>query len=132
MYIEIDFSSSEAIYQQLCNQIIYGIATSQYEDGEALPSVRELADEIGINMRTVNKAYSLLREQGFVKVDRRKGAVISVDDNRDRAIETIKKEIVPILAESYCRGVPRETVHELVDQIYNAYEGYGTADNPKA
>ena len=92
----------------------------------------ELADEIGINMHTVNKAYSLLREQGFVKVDRRKGAVISVDDNRDRAIETIKKEIVPILAESYCRGVPRETVHELVDQIYNAYEGYGTADNPKA
>ncbi|MCH4034797.1 MAG: GntR family transcriptional regulator [Lachnospiraceae bacterium] len=132
MYIEIDFNSDEAIYQQLCNQIIYGIATSQYEEGQTLPSVRELADEIGINMHTVNKAYSLLREQGFVKVDRRRGAVISVDDNRDRALEVIRKEIVPILAESYSRGVPRQTVHDLVDEIYNAYEGYGTDSNPKA
>lgn len=132
MYIEIDFSSDVAIYQQLCDQIIYGIATSQYSDGETLPSVRELADEIGINMHTVNKAYSLLREEGFVKVDRRKGAVIAVDDNRDRAIETVKKEIIPVLAESYCRGVPRETIHELVDEIYNAYEGHTEQQNPKA
>ena len=43
-------------------------------DGEVLPSVRQMADEIGINMHTVNKAYTILRQEGFVKVDRRRGA----------------------------------------------------------
>ena len=76
MVIEIDFNSDEALYMQLRNQIILGIASSQFEEGEALPSVRQLADRIGINMHTVNKAYSVLKQDGFVKVDRRRGAVI--------------------------------------------------------
>ena len=76
MLIEIDFSSDEAIYQQLCNQIILAIATSRLSDGEVLPSVRQMADEIGINMHTVNKAYTILRQEGFVKVDRRRGAFL--------------------------------------------------------
>ncbi len=121
MYIEIDFSSDEAIYQQLCNQIILGIATSQFTEGEVLPSVRELADTVGINMHTVNKAYSVLKEEGFVKVDRRKGAVIAVDNNKERAMAMISKNLQPILAESYCRGITREEIHALVDKIYDRY-----------
>lgn len=58
MVIEIDFNSDEAIYVQLMNQIIMGIATSRLQEGDPLPSVRQLADTIGINMHTVNKAYS--------------------------------------------------------------------------
>ena len=71
--MEIDFNSDEAIYIQLRNQIILGIATNRYREGDVLPSVRQLADEIGINMHTVNKAYTVLKQEGFVKVDRRKG-----------------------------------------------------------
>ena len=58
MVIEIDFQSDEALYTQLMNQIIMGIATSRLQEGDPLPSVRQLADTIGINMHTVNKAYS--------------------------------------------------------------------------
>ena len=79
MLIEIDFNSDEAIYVQLCNQIIMGIATDQLKIGETLPSVRQLADTVGINMHTVNKAYSVLRQEGFVKLDRRKGAIVSLE-----------------------------------------------------
>ena len=79
MFIEIDFNSDEALYLQLRNQIIIGIATSRIQEGDALPSVRQLADTIGINMHTVNKAYSVLKQEGFVKVDRRKGAIIAID-----------------------------------------------------
>ena len=71
MIIEIDFNSDEALYMQLRNQIILGIATSQFREGDSLPSVRQLADNIGINMHTVNKAYTVLREEGFIKLDRR-------------------------------------------------------------
>ena len=76
MIVEIDFNSDEAIYIQLRNQIIIGIATERLREGETLPSVRQLADDIGINMHTVNKAYSVLKQEGFVKLDRRRGAVI--------------------------------------------------------
>ena len=79
MVIRVDFNSDEALYIQLCNQIILGIASSNIQEGETLPSVRELADNIGINMHTVNKAYSILKQEGFLKLDRRKGAVISLD-----------------------------------------------------
>ena len=79
MVIEIDFQSDEALYTQLMNQIIMGIATSRLQEGDPLPSVRQLADTIGIKMHTVNKAYSLLRQEGFVSIDRRKGAVICLD-----------------------------------------------------
>ena len=65
MLIEIDFNSDEAIYIQLRNQIIMGIATSTIHEGDTLPSVRQLADNIGINMHTVNKAYTVLKQEGF-------------------------------------------------------------------
>ena len=79
MIIEIDFNSDEALYLQLRNQIILGIATARIREGDELPSVRQLAGDIGINMHTVNKAYAVLKQEGFVKVDRRRGAVIAID-----------------------------------------------------
>ncbi|MDE7268009.1 MAG: GntR family transcriptional regulator [Lachnospiraceae bacterium] len=121
MYIEIDFNSDEALYLQLRNQIIIGIATSRFQEGDALPSVRQLADLIGINMHTVNKAYSVLRQEGFVKVDRRKGAVIAVDIDKIQAMEELKSEMQVILAKSSCKRISRAEVHALIDEIYEDY-----------
>ena len=123
MYIEIDFNSDEALYLQLRNQIIIGIATSQFQEGDALPSVRQLADAIGINMHTVNKAYTVLKQEGYVKVDRRRGAVIAVDIDRIRAIEEMKKELRVLLAKGSCKNISREEVHALIDEIYEDYGG---------
>ena len=125
MYIEIDFNSDEALYLQLRNQIIIGIATSQYQEGDTLPSVRQLADTIGINMHTVNKAYSVLKQEGFVKVDRRKGAVISVDIDKLQAMEELKKDLQVVLAKSRCKKVSKQEVHALIDEIYQNYEDNG-------
>ena len=125
MYIEIDFNSDEALYLQLRNQLIIGIATSQYQEGDTLPSVRQLADTIGINMHTVNKAYSVLKQEGFVKVDRRKGAVISVDIDKLQAIEELKKDLQVVLAKSRCKKVSKQEVHALIDEIYQNYEDNG-------
>ena len=78
MVLEIDFESDEAFYMQLRNQVIMGIATRQLHEGDTLPSVRQLADTVGINMHTVNKAYSMLREEGFLTLSKRTGAVIAL------------------------------------------------------
>lgn len=121
MYIEIDFNSDEALYLQLRNQIIIGIATSQFQEGDTLPSVRQLADTIGINMHTVNKAYSVLKQEGFVKVDRRKGAVIAIDIDKIQAKEDLKRDMQVLLAKSSCKRISREEVHALIDEIYEDY-----------
>lgn len=123
MVIEIDFNSSEALYMQLRNQIILGIATSQFREGDVLPSVRQLADAVGINMHTVNKAYTVLRQEGFVKVDRRKGAVIAIDINKMQAVEEMRTELRVMLAKASCKNISREEVHALIDEIYEEYGG---------
>lgn len=120
--IEIDFNSDEAIYMQLRNQIILGIATSRLRDGDVLPSVRQLAEVIGINMHTVNKAYSVLRQEGIVSIDRRKGAVICIDSNKLFAIEELRRDLTVILAKGRCRNVSRQEMHQLIDEIYDEYE----------
>lgn len=122
MYIEIDFNSDEALYLQLRNQIIMGIATSQFREGDSLPSVRQLADTIGINMHTVNKAYTVLKQEGYVKVDRRKGAVIAIDVDKMRTLEELKKELRVILAKSSCKSISKEEIHELIEEIYDNYQ----------
>lgn len=126
MYIEIDFNSDEALYLQLRNQIIIGIATSQFQEGDTLPSVRQLADTIGINMHTVNKAYSVLKQEGFVKVDRRKGAVIALDTDKIQALKELKRDMQVLLAKSSCKRISRQEVHALIDEIY---QDYGDIDN---
>ena len=125
MLIEIDFNSDEALYLQIRNQIIMGIATAQFQEGDSLPSVRQLADTIGINMHTVNKAYTVLKQEGFVKVDRRKGAVIAIDEDRIRTMDEIRKDLQVILAKSSCKNITREEVHQLIDEIYEDYGGSG-------
>lgn len=124
MLIELDFNSDEALYIQLCNQIIVGIATARIREGDPLPSVRQLAESIGINMHTVNKAYTVLKNEGFVRMDRRKGAVIALNADRLKALEEIETNLRVILAKASCKGITREEVHAMIDDIYEEYGGF--------
>ena len=125
MVLKIDFDSEEALYTQLCNQIICGIAMDVLHDGDSLPSVRQLADEIGINMHTVNKAYAVLRQEGFVKLDRRRGAIVSLDVNKLQALEEMRRDLGVVLARGVCKNVSREEVHSLVEESFDRFAGGG-------
>ena len=121
MLIEIDFNSDEAIYVQLQNQIILGIATDMIQEGDSLPSVRQLAETVGINMHTLNKAYAILKQEGFIQLDRRKGAVIAIDVDKARALLEMKERMRILLAKGRCKNISREEVHALVDEIFDEY-----------
>lgn len=121
--IEIDFNSDEAIYLQLKNQIILGIATSRFQEGDSLPSIRQLAEVVGINMHTVNKAYTVLKQEGYVKVDRRKGAIIAVDMDKLKMMNELKKELQVMIARGSCKNITKEEFHGLIDEIYREYGG---------
>lgn len=122
MMIEIDFNSGEALYMQLCNQIIMGIATEQFREGDSLPSVRQLAELIGINMHTVNKAYTVLKQEGYVRVDRRRGVVVAVDADKAETLAELKRELQVILAKGSCKSITKEEIHELIEEIYEDYK----------
>ena len=122
MIIEVDFNSDEAIYIHLCNQIIMGIATSVIHEGDSLPSVRRLADTIGVNMHTVNKAYSVLKREGYISLDKRRGAVISLDIDKLEELQVMKRQLQIVLARGCCKNISRQEVHELVDEIFDDYE----------
>ncbi len=120
--IRIDFNSDEAIYMQLRNQIILGIATSRIQEGDALPSVRQLAGMIGINMHTVNKAYSVLRQEGILSIDRRRGAVIRIDADKLYALEELKEDLQVLLAKAFCKNIEKKEIFQLVEEIYDSYQ----------
>lgn len=121
--ITIDFNSDEAIYMQLRNQIILAIATEVIREGETLPSVRQLADEIGINMHTVNKAYSVLKQDGFLTLDRRRGAIICLNVDKIKAMQELDCELRVSLAKAICKNVALEEALQMVKDIYEEYGG---------
>ena len=121
LLLEVDFNSDEAIYVQLCNQIILGIATSVIREGDSLPSVRQLADTIGVNMHTVNKAYSVLKREGYISLDKRRGAVISLDIDKIEELEEMRRQLRIVLASGCCKNITRQEVHDLVDEIFDDY-----------
>lgn len=123
MIIEIDFNSDEALYLQVRNQIIHGIATSRLQEGDLLPSVRQMAEEIGINMHTVNKAYTVLKQEGFIRLDRRKGAVVCLDMDKLREMTVMKEQMKSILVRGMCKGISKEEAYEIVNEIYEEYGG---------
>lgn len=129
MYIVIDFNSDEAIYMQLRNQIIMGIATEQIKEGDTLPSVRQLAEEIGINMHTVNKAYSVLKQEGFIKLDRRKGAVICLELDKLVAMEELSDAMKVVVARAMCKNISRQEMHNILDIVIDGFSSSVTERN---
>lgn len=112
MVIRIDVTSDIPIYVQLRNEIVKGIGKGEFEEGETLPTVRQLAADLGVNSMTVSKAYQLLKSEGFIETDRRRGAVVCLTPggtDAERAFrEKIRSEMELLSAEAKLKGVGRE------------------------
>ena len=130
MFIELDFNSNEAIYMQLRNQIILGIAQDKIKNGESLPSVRQLAEDIGVNMHTVNKAYALLRNDGYLKLDRRKGAVVCVTvESRKAQLEKVNLDMQMLVAEAICKDISLAEMHQIITDMYKEFGDIANGGN---
>lgn len=109
MIIELDMSSDIPIYVQLRNAIVKGIGSGELLLGESLPTVRQMAEDLGINTMTVNKSYTLLKTEGFIEIDRRHGAKIKKNftPNKDFQ-EKLEQELELLIAESVIEGIDEE------------------------
>ncbi|MBD7913807.1 GntR family transcriptional regulator [Clostridium sp. Sa3CUN1] len=120
MILRIDFDSEVPIYIQIKNQVIEGIAKGEIEREEELPSVRALAEDIGVNMHTVNKAYTLLKDEGYIKIDRRKGAIVSLnlEQSMDKFKDNLNENLYYYMAECFNRGLSKEEIKAYIDKVF--------------
>ena len=129
MIIELDMNSSTPIYVQLRNQIVMGIGRGELKLGESLPTVRQLAQDIGVNTMTVNKAYQILKTEGYIKIDRRHGAIVS--DNIDMDIvfrEKLENELELLLAEAAINGMDKRDFLSMCNEIYSNIKVSGDSE----
>ena len=127
MILRIDFDSEVPIYIQIKNQVIEGIARGEIEKDEELPSVRALAEDIGVNMHTVNKAYNILKDEGYIKIDRRKGAMISLGLNisMDKFKEELNENLYYYMAQCFNRGINKDEIKDYIDKVFLDFKKEG-------
>ena len=112
MIIKINSRSEIPIYLQLRNQIVKGIGKGELEQGEILPTVRQMAADLGVNAMTVSKAYQLLKAEGFIETDRRKGSIVCIPEEeyptQQAAFEEkLEDELELLTAEAKIRGMDK-------------------------
>lgn len=124
MRIELDFSSEKPIYEQLYEAIIKAMATGELKPNESLPSVRALGEEIGINLHTVNKAYNLLKDEGYITMDRRKGAIVNNLPIVSSSVHqtTLKEALSVLTAKAHLMGMDEAEFSKLCHEYFLIYK----------
>lgn len=114
MQLTLDLDSEVPIYQQIRDKIVLAIATGRLPAESPLPSSRQLGADLAINFHTVAKAYDLLRREGFVRINRKSGAVVRRDRHTGPP-ETVvvsdwEQRLRVLLAEAVAHGMTPEVI----------------------
>lgn len=110
MLLSIEPDGPVPIYQQIRDRIVEAIARGQQPAGAALPPIRQLAVDLGVNFHTVNKAYDLLRQEGLLRLGRKSGAVVRRDASSGPPDSAWARDwtgrLGTLLAEAAAQGMP--------------------------
>ena len=121
MILKLDFESEIPIYIQLRNQIVVAIAHGELSQGEKLPTIRNLAEDLGINNMTVNKAYAMLKQVGFISIDRRHGAKVNTILTPDFEFkEKLEDDLTLVISEAEIRGIKKDEFMKICENIFDS------------
>lgn len=112
----INLQGKTSIYEQIRDQITRFINLGILNVDDKLPSVRQLAQELGINPNTVQKAYQELEAQGYIYTMPKKGAFVA-NKNIDARLE-IKKEVKTIMQKAKNEGLKLEEIEDIIKDVY--------------
>lgn len=119
MIIELNTASDVPIYVQLRNQIVLGIGRGELKIGEQLPTVRQMAQDLGVNAMTVNKVYGILKAEGYIEIDRRCGAMIKLRADQEEALrQKCESELELLITETTLKGMSRDSFMQLCGEIF--------------
>ena len=125
MHIHLDHHSGEPIYRQIVEAIKFEVARGKLNEGDRLPSIRELANSLGINMRTVVKAYEELCHAGLAVMQQGRGVfitapqgVISTARRRDVLTDLVQR----LMAEAMRLGASADEVKAVLQKVADDME----------
>lgn len=120
--IVVDRTSGEPVYEQIARQIRTRIASGELPAGTILPPVRTLASDLGFNLNTVARAYRLLEQEGFVRIQSREGAQVAPPAGEIDAKEKLRlrEELRFALVRMRQAGVPPDELRRIVDEELHA------------
>jgi GntR family transcriptional regulator len=114
MFITIDDNDRRPIYQQVIDEIKELIARGELRQGAALPSVRQVASDLGVNLNTIATAYRELQNEGLITVKHGSGAVVSSSNPREKTDDELRKPLRTALTQMVLSGVPRTEIISIV------------------
>lgn len=118
MDIIISNSSGKPIYEQISSQIGAQILSGALEAGERLPSIRALADGLGVSVITTKRAYSDLEGEGLVETVQGKGCFVSQQNKallRERRMRRVEDLMAQAASEARDIGLTRDELHDMLD-----------------
>ncbi len=115
----LDYTNRQPIYEQLYQSITQMAATGVLKKGEPLPSVRSLAQQLGVNPNTVQKAYAMLERDGIIGSLPGKGSFISNDVTAlKRQKKLIEERLREAVRSAVGCGITREEILEQVTAVF--------------
>lgn len=125
--ITIDRAHGDAVYVQVAQQIRQLIASGTLLSGTAIPSVRQLARDLGVSLNTVARAYRLLEAEGFLVIRDRAGVTVSAPAQTmdDVARSELVGDLRTILARLRQAGMGTEELLKVVREEVEVLDGGG-------
>lgn len=117
MLLHLDFTLETPIYQQIRNEIVRRIASGELQPGGLLPPIRTLAEDLGVNMMTVSKAYGLLKQEGYLQSDRRAGTRICTKQQQTVPPQ-LRQHLELAVSEAKACGVELNEILALCRAVY--------------
>lgn len=114
MLFRIDPAATEPLFAQLAAQVRSAAARGDLGPGERLPTARDLADSLGINLHTVLRAYQELRDEGLIELRRGRGAVVTALAGQD--LGPLRSAVDAVVARARALGISDDTTLALVKE----------------
>jgi GntR family transcriptional regulator len=111
--VEIDLSSGVPPYEQIRLQVLAHVAAGRLVAGDRLPTIRDLATDLGVAAGTVQRAYRELEQAGVVETRRRTGTVVA-EGRAPRPDEAVRAVATRLVATARAAGLDDEAVLALV------------------
>jgi GntR family transcriptional regulator len=121
MRIIISNASPDPIYEQITRQIKSQIISGEFQEGEALPSIRRLAMDLQISVITTKRAYEELEKEGFVDTVEGKGSFVAMQNKellREKKMKIVEDKLAEAVAEARLLGITRAELEEMLRLLF--------------
>lgn len=121
MRIILSNASPDPIYEQIRQQIQSHILKGELQAGDALPSIRSLAQQLQISVITTKRAYEELERDGFIETVSGKGSFVAMQNPellREKRMSLIENRLAEIVKESALLGLSLEELQQMLELLY--------------